>query len=104
MNEITLKEFLEEKFKHQDQRIDGTNRRLDHLTLVIEKLTETTVTIKKFDSAYHQISELRKNLDTTDNRITVLEGFINIWRYIGAALTTILLAIIIAWLSGRLGV
>lgn len=104
MNEVTLREFLEEKFRHQDTRIDGTNRRLDQLTVAIEKMAESTVTIKKFESTYHRVGKLQQAISDLDDRVAKTEGYIGIWRYIGAGIMTVILTILIAWLSGALGV
>lgn len=104
MNDVSLREYLEEKFKHQDGRIDGTNRRLDQLTDAIVKLTESTVTLKKFESTYHRVGELQQMLHDVDNRVDKVEGYIGTWRYIGAAVVTVIVAIVIAWLKGALGV
>lgn len=103
MNEVTLKEFLEEKFKHQDGRIDGTNRRLDQLAMAIEKLAENMVSVNRFESTYHRVGELQQAIRDLDERMDKAEGYIGVWRYIGAGVMTVVMAILIAWLSGTLG-
>lgn len=103
MNEVTLKEFLEEKFRHQESRLEATNRRLDQLTMAIEKLAETTVSIKKFESTCHRVGELQQAIRDMDQRLDKAENYIGIWRYLGAGAVTVILAILIAWLKVSLG-
>lgn len=97
MNDISLRDLMEEKFQALDMRLSELKR-------AIERLAENTVSVERFESAYHKVGRLEKAVEDLDDRIAKAEGYIGIWRYIGAGLMTVILAILIAWLSGTLGV
>jgi len=96
MNDVSLRDLMETKFNHLDTRIQ-------ELKSAIEKLAEGTVTAERFESTYHKVSKLEQAVDDLDNRLDKAEGYIGIWRYLGAAAVTVIVTILIAWLSGRLG-
>ena len=94
-NNITLKELMEEKFRALDARIY-------ELKLSIDRLAQNTVAIDRFESQYRKVGELHEAIKNLDTRLDKAESYIGIWRYIGAGIVTIILALIIAYLSGRL--
>jgi len=94
-NNITLKELMEEKFRALDAR-------LYELKLAVDRLAENTVAVDRFESTTHKVVQLQQMTNDIDDRLVRVEGYIGVWRYIGAGLMTIVLALLIAWLSGRL--
>jgi hypothetical protein len=97
MNEVSLRDLMEEKFQALDIRLSELKR-------AIERLAENTVSVERFESTYHKVGRLERAVEDLDERISKTEGYIGIWRYIGAGIMTVILAILIAWLSGTLGV
>lgn len=95
MNDVSLRDLMETKFNNLDRRIDELKR-------AIEKMAENTVAVERFNSTYHKVAKLEQAVKDLDDRLDKSEGFISIWRYIGATVITILVALIIGWLSGRL--
>ena len=94
--EVSLRELMEEKFK-------SLERRVAELTRAIETLAAATVSKERFDSTYNRVIKLEQALSDMDNRLDKAESYIGIWRYLGAAIVTVITALVIAWLAGRMG-
>jgi chaperonin cofactor prefoldin len=92
-----LRELMEVKFKHLEKRIDD-------LRQAIEKMAETSIKTYQFESTVRKVDELRQMTKTLDDRIDDAESYIKIYRYVGMLLVSVVLAIVIAWLKGVLGV
>lgn len=92
-----LRELMEVKFKHLEERID-------HLKHAIEKMAESSVKAYQFESTTRKVDELQQMTKTLDDRMDDAEGYIRIYRYVGMLLVSVILAIVIAWLKGVLGV
>lgn len=92
-----LHELMEVKFKHLEKRIDD-------LKQAIEKMAEGSVKAYQFESTVRKVDELRQMAKTLDDRVDSVEGYVTVYRYVGMLLVSVILAIVIAWLKGILGV
>lgn len=101
---LALRELMEAKFAHMETRFDD-------LKDTFEKFTKVAVRSDRFESAMLKIRDLHALTKQTDKRINGLEkrqdkteGQAKVFKYIGGLVVFVVIAIIIAWLKGVLGI
>ncbi len=103
-DDIGLRELMQIKFAHMETRFDDMKR-------TFEKAMEVTARADRVESVMLKVRELQVTFKHTDTRLDDIErrqneaeGQNKIYRYIGGLVITIVMALVIAWLGGRLSV
>ncbi len=95
-DEVTLREFIE-------QRFDFFERRIEVLGEAVERLTVEMVTRERLDELADDMAKHYERAEELEERLVGVEGFARVARYVGALVVTIVMAIGIDWLKGELG-
>lgn len=107
-DEVTLREFMEERMRALEVLF---TRELSNLSSAVEKLADDMVTGLQFEQLARDVAELTKQGEEQQGHIVGLErrtvrveGFQRVVRYVGGITVAVLVALVVAWLKGLLGV
>jgi len=92
-NDVPLRDFVEGRFRVVEDQLEEIKDALNHLSL-------NMVSTKRFDSKMHDVKELKTLVGTQDKRIGGVEHFQSVLKYVGGLAVTILVAVVIALVTG----
>ena len=92
-NDVPLRDFVEGRFQVVENQLGEIKDALNFLS-------SNMVRKDRFESKMHTVKELRAMVDSQDERIDGVEHFQSVLKYVGGLVVTILVAVVIAWVTG----